>query len=102
MKKMIIVLIATAFFSNLAQACPGPGKHHPDQQLLKQLDLTDEQQQKLEEVMQKRDTKMRMAMKKIHDQTNQNLSGFLSKEQIKVLDENSPERRHRKQPRKKY
>ena len=81
--------------SSSAFACPDGGRKHDGhkQRVAKELNLTEEQRQKFEELMRSRGERMELAMKKVQKGITSELAEFLTPEQLQILEENKPPRR---------
>ena len=91
MKTKILVIALLLTITTLAAACPG-GKHgdkhrkfeHRDN-MASSLNLSDEQRQKFDAVMQDKRENMKAAMEVVHADIQSQLAGFLSEEQMQIM-----------------
>ena len=98
MKTKILIIGLSLTLSAVVFACPnGPGRNESHKEdVFKQLNLTDDQRQKLDLVMGSRHDRMQTARKQVQEGIQLELAEFLSEEQLQILEDNRPEPRQMK------
>lgn len=100
MKNKLLLIILTLTITSIAMACPSEKRAEMrKQRVAEKLNLTAEQQQRFEEIMETKHENLMAAKQQINAESKAQLEQVLSAEQMQMLEERS-HRRHKKMRRR--